>query len=219
NSPRSALEVFLARIPARIGYKRPWRNSFLTQRILPRSEAVPMRKRSVAEIRRLIASPRENSPIPPNAHHLFQYLHLVAALGARPDPLPTHIAVTPHELDAILERFERRKPPGAGPLFGLNAGAEYGPAKRWPRERFIETAKALHHQTKCHWWIFGGHDEQEFASGIAAAIQSDRSIAPGAVQSLAGQISLRELCAALKACHLLLTNDTGPMHLGAAVGI
>ena len=47
NSPRAALEIFLAGIPQRVGYARPWRNFFLTQTVAPRSEAVKMHKRSV----------------------------------------------------------------------------------------------------------------------------------------------------------------------------
>src|SRR5271169_1699804 len=46
NSPRSALEVFLAGIPKRVGYARPWRNFFLTQAVAPRADAVKMRKRT-----------------------------------------------------------------------------------------------------------------------------------------------------------------------------
>src|SRR5579859_4090117 len=77
NSPRSALELWLAGIPQRIGYARPWRNWFLTQRVQPRPEAVEMRKRSLAEISRLIQSGARSSAAPPiSAHHIFQYLHL-----------------------------------------------------------------------------------------------------------------------------------------------
>lgn len=54
NSPRSALETFLAHIPRRVGYSRPWRNFFLTQTVSSRAEAVKMRKRSAGEIRSLI---------------------------------------------------------------------------------------------------------------------------------------------------------------------
>src|SRR5271154_5115145 len=60
NSPRSALEVFLARIPQRIGYARPWRNFFLTQTVAPRAGAMKMRKRPVAEIKDLIAKNPES---------------------------------------------------------------------------------------------------------------------------------------------------------------
>ena len=54
NSPRSALELWLARIPERIGYARPWRNWFLTQAVAARPGAMAMHKRSPAEINRLI---------------------------------------------------------------------------------------------------------------------------------------------------------------------
>ena len=75
NSPRSALEVFLARIPQRIGYARPWRNFFLTQRVVPHSEAILMRKRSVGEIKSLIDRAGQTSPakFPAAAHHIYHY--------------------------------------------------------------------------------------------------------------------------------------------------
>jgi heptosyltransferase-2 len=103
-------------------------------------------------------------------------------------------------------------------LSGLNPGAEYGPAKRWPRERFVAAAVELQRRTNCHWWIFGGKTDEPLASGIAAEIVATKSGPPESVRCLAGQTSLRELCAALKACDLVLTNDTGPMHVAAAVG-
>ena len=56
NSPRSALEVFLARIPRHIGYARPWRSFFLTRTVAARTGAAKMRKLSVAEIQRRIAT-------------------------------------------------------------------------------------------------------------------------------------------------------------------
>ncbi|HTA95576.1 MAG TPA: glycosyltransferase family 9 protein, partial [Verrucomicrobiae bacterium] len=59
NSPRSALEVFLAGIPQRIGHARPWRNFFLTQTVAPRADAVKMHKRSESEIRRLVSQKSE----------------------------------------------------------------------------------------------------------------------------------------------------------------
>src|SRR5207244_9857285 len=62
NSPRSALEVWLAGIPERIGYSRPWRNWFLTQRIPSRPGHVAMRKRSVKEIRELVRPSVDRQP-------------------------------------------------------------------------------------------------------------------------------------------------------------
>jgi heptosyltransferase-2 len=121
--------------------------------------------------------------------------------------------VSDEEMAAIRTRFNLA---GDSPLFALNAGAEYGPAKRWPAERFIEAAVQLHSETRCRWIILGGTGDRELAEGVAAELGT--RISPPMVTSVAGQTSLRDLCAVLKSCAVLLTNDTGPMHVAAALG-
>ena len=217
NSPRSALEVFLAGIPQRVGCVRPWRNLLLTHVIPARVDEVKMHKRSHREVERLIREPKATTPPPSNAHHLHHYLHLAAALGANRAPLPPLIAVLESEVDAVRARFATEAMRGR-PLVGLNAGAEYGPAKRWPRERFVEAGIALQRRAGCALWILGGHADVSLARGIAEEIQSATTATPGTVRCLAGETSLRQLCAALQACDVVLTNDTGPMHVAAAVG-
>ena len=217
NSPRSALETWLARIPQRIGYARPWRNAFLTRTIPSRPGAVKMRKRTPEEIRTLIASSGsadgDRVPvIPASAHQLHEYLHLVAALGASAEPLAPHLAVSPAELAAVRTKFGLAT--GPLPLAGLNPGAEYGPAKRWPAERFIAAALAVSAQTPCTWMVFGGNNDSATAETIESALRTAKL----AVVNLAGRTNLRELMAALKLCRVLLTNDTGPMHVAAALG-
>jgi len=219
NSPRSALEVFFARIPERVGLARPWRNFFLTKRVAPRREEFQMHKRSPAEVQHLMAtnSSSASRPIPASAHQLHHYLHLAAALGANPEPLPPRLEVTDAEVAAVKKRFGVLEDSNA-PLLGINAGAEYGPAKRWPRERFVAAAIEIQRKTGCQWWIFGGKADQDLAAGIAREIAATQTSPADSVRSIAGQTSLSELCAALKACRLVLTNDTGPMHVAAAVG-
>jgi ADP-heptose:LPS heptosyltransferase len=283
NSPRAALELWLGGIPRRVGYAGSGRALMLTHAVARRTGLPVMRKRTVAEIKRLIAADRghhsgqPDTPakepggaavpaagwrgVPPpepaetrgatprepaggdacataiyrvqerypsqGAHHLHHYLHLAAALGCDPSPLPPFIAVSDAELKAMHQRLGLLELAGARvPLFGLNPGAEYGPAKRWPREHFLEAAIELHRRTGCRWVIFGGRADVELAGGIAAQlqhairrqqpVQGEKTIST--VINLAGQTTLRELCAALKTCDTVLTNDTGPMHLAAAVG-
>jgi len=221
NSPRSALESFLARIPRRVGYVRPWRRWLVTEAVAPRPDAVRMCKRSVEEIQDLIASENTASSqsVGPMAHQIHEYLHLAARLGAKTEPLPPQLAVTPEEVAGVRHRFGGSAGVGSQtPLFGLNPGAEYGPAKRWPHERFVAAAVEVHRRTGCHWWVFGGPADRELAESVAGEIRRATSAAPAAVRSLAGQTSLRELCAGLSVCELVLTNDTGPMHVAAAVG-
>lgn len=221
NSPRSALEPFLAGIPRRIGYPRPWRNFLLNEKVKPRPGVPRMRKRSSAEIIRLVAGAAAESrePIPLEAHQAFEYLHLVSALGAKPGLLPPQLFVTDREVQAVRQRFGlTANPPGQPRLLGLNPGAEYGPAKRWPRERFVAAAIEVQRRTGCRCWVFGGPADRELAESISREIARSEAGPPGSVRSLAGQTSLRELCAGLKACDVVLTNDTGPMHVAAALG-
>jgi heptosyltransferase-2 len=222
NSPRSALEVWLAGIPRRVGYARPWRNLLLTERVPPRPGAARMRKRAGRQVRARVRQPCPSVAVqayPASAHHILDYLHLAAALGASPAPVAPRLVVTREEVAAVRQRFAAD--PGAWshrPLLGLNPGAEYGPAKRWPRERFIEAARTLHRATGCECWVFGGAAERDLAMAVAREIEHGEGIKPGAARSLAGETSLRELCAAFRACDVVLTNDTGPMHVAAAVG-
>ncbi|HEX3627022.1 MAG TPA: lipopolysaccharide heptosyltransferase II [Verrucomicrobiae bacterium] len=216
NSPRSALEVFLARIPARIGYARPWRNVFLTQTVVPRADAVKMRKRTVQEIKGLIESNPKCGIRPPpfsqSAHQAHEYLHLVAALGANEEPQQSMLAVTPEEVDAARQKFGLASV--SSPIFGLNPGAEYGPAKRWPIERYITAAKEIQKRNNCAWILFGGNNDKDLTNQIQSALGGEAS-----VFNVAGKTSLRELMSLMKLCRLFLTNDTGPMHVAAALGV
>ncbi len=209
NSPRSAFEVWAARIPRRVGYRRSWRNWFLTDLVADRPDAVAMHKRSPAEVRQLIANPdtQHATHNTSSAHHIHQYLHLAATLGANPEALAPSLCVTDEEVAAARRRFELA---ADATWLALNPGAEYGPAKRWPAERFITAAQEIQQRTGCRWLVLGGKGDVELASSIAAKLT-------GSV-NLAGRTSLRELCAVLKLSRVLLTNDTGPMHVGAALG-
>ena len=100
NSFRSALEPWLARIPRRIGYATHGRSLLLTERIAQRADAVTMHKRSAAEVRALADGHRTadaefaNRSTRQAAHHVHQYLHLAAALGADPTPLAPRLQVS-----------------------------------------------------------------------------------------------------------------------------
>jgi heptosyltransferase-2 len=226
NSPRSAIETWLAGIPRRIGYARRWRNWFLTERIAPRGQAVSMRKRSAREIRQLSAEDpllvAQGVTFEPAAHQVYEYLTLISALGGDPSPVPPKLVITPSEAKAAEAKFHLTALARAGHLLlGLNPGAEYGPAKRWPVERFAAAARAIHARTNAAFLIFGGQSDISLAASLEAALREPN---PGAAKqsipslNLCGQTTLRELMALLTHCDMLLTNDTGPMHVAAALG-
>jgi heptosyltransferase-2 len=241
NSPRSAMEVFLAGIPKRIGYARPWRNFFLTQTVAARPDAVKMRKRTVREIKTLIGTnPKTGTRTPPffqSAHQARGYLHLAAALGANAELLPAALHVTPEEVTAARQNFCLEFV--SNPILGLNPGAEYGPAKRWPIERYIAVAKEIQKRTNCVWVLFGGNNDVEMTNQIESALRAAPPPIPGtgtgtvpelaaetaalrgesAVVNVSGKTSLREMMSLMKLCRIFLTNDTGPMHVAAALGV
>ncbi len=217
NSHRAALEMWFGGVPLRIGASVPWRDWLLTYPVPAAAGTGSMRKANAAEIQVRLAQATPPKPLPTAAHQIFHYLRLVAELGASteaPEPL---IAVSNEEVDAARLCFGLR---ADVTWLGLNPGAEYGPAKRWPADRFIAAAIEVQQRTGCRWLILGGRAEVPLATTIAAVIQ-DNLPAPQAETApvnLAGKTALRELCAVLKVCRAVLTNDTGPMHVAAAVG-
>ena len=95
---------------------------------------------------------------------------------------------------------------------GLCAGAEYGPAKRWLPERFAEVAAKISAQLSTQWILFGTKNDAAIGDQIATAI-GDHCV------NRIGHTTLDQLIDELQECSLVLTNDTGTMHLAALLGV
>ena len=100
---------------------------------------------------------------------------------------------------------------GAGPWIGVNPGAAYGTAKRWLPERFAAAAALVARRSGARVAIVGSAAERPLAESIAAQIGA-------AARVLCGETTLAELVGVLASLRLLLTNDSGPMHIAAALG-
>ena len=218
NSTRSALELWLGGVKNRVGYGGRGRWLFLNEEVVRTPGLVAMRKRTVEEIHALVAGQPDNSPQPGfKDHQMHHYLHLVSALGASREPLIPKIETTLAEREAVWAKFGL--PKDGKPVFGLNPGAEYGPAKRWPVENFIRVAGLIGQQVAGHWLVFGGKGDVALAEEVVSGLQAQTNQhGQGSTVSLAGRTSLRELALILSGCRVVLTNDTGPMHLAAGVG-
>jgi heptosyltransferase-2 len=100
-------------------------------------------------------------------------------------------------------------------VVGINPGSTYGEAKRWLPERFAEATERLcrtireSREQQVSVVILGAKGEERLGREIAARLSS-RSLV------LSGTTTIRELMAAVKRCTMLLTNDTGPMHIASA---
>jgi len=197
--------------------KRHGRNEFT-------AGAVEMRKRSAREIRRLIFGdgPPEKAPITEvssSAHHIFQYLHLVASLGANPGPIPPRLEIAPTEEHSMRESLLREAGERWNELesdkirfLAINPSAAYGPAKRWPADRFADVAHAVCERIPNAVWVaLGGPDDVSICDEVAG-------LAKTRMLNRAGKSDLREMMSILKVAEVLLTNDSGPMHVAAALG-
>ena len=176
NSLRSALEVWLAGVPRRVGYAGHYRRWLLNQIVPARSRRGPIE------------------------HQVHSYLHIAQDLGAN-----ATLETTPTTAQSPQRTHETVK-------IGLCPGAEYGPAKRWLPERFAEVASGIAAQRSVQWLLFGTAADSGIGAQIAAQI-GDRCT------NLIGQTTLEQLIAELRECRLLLTNDTGTMHLATLLGV
>ena len=176
NSLRTALEVWFAGIPRRVGFRGHHRRSLLNQ--IATDEPV-------------------RGPI---QHQVYRYLRMARELGA------------PSAAPEVRKFLPRIKTNGAPAKLGLCPGAEYGPAKRWLPERFAEVALAIAEQHPVQWILFGTTADAERGAAIEAALGSH-------CVNRIGQTTLEQLAAELGECALLLTNDTGTMHLATLIGV
>ena len=144
----------------------------------------------------ILDEPHEKGP---PWHHAQRYLHIAKICGAASED-PSLFATAPTT--------------GAGGYkLGICAGAEYGQAKRWPLENFAEVANRLSAKwPQIEWTLLGAPKEAPMGELLSASLNRRH-------QNLVGKTSLTELIQQLTQCRLLLTNDTGTMHLAAAIGI
>lgn len=180
-----------AGVPERIGYARDGRGLLLTRKIrVPKTGEIP-------------------------AHEQFYYLELVRRAGWI-DTLPSesHIALRVSE-EQCRRAEEVIGSAGAGQKrmrIAIGAGASYGSAKCWPPERFADFVNRFRVHTDADVILFGTAAEGEVSSAIVAGIK-------GPCISLVGKTNIVDLPALLSCCQLFVGNDSGAMHVAAAVGL
>ena len=145
-------------------------------------------------------------------HRMYYYLHLVEHVGRCPSPFLPLLSLNGNQenwSNAFLSQHGLKDTV----LVGFNPGATYGEAKCWPSERFVELGRRLREEYGAFILIFGSSRPQEKALNATIA----QGIGEGCL-NLSGETSLLQLAALLRQCQVLVTNDTGTMHVAAAVG-
>ncbi|MBV9358778.1 MAG: glycosyltransferase family 9 protein [Chloroflexi bacterium] len=138
-------------------------------------------------------------------NEVLRYLEVVRRVGAVSKALEPCLAVTA----ADREEASRLLPASSARLVALHPGAT-DPRRRWSPAAFARVGRALLEQD-VDLIVTGGPDEQELARCVLDQM-------PNGARNLCGQLSLGGLVGALAACDVVVANDTGPLHLAAAVG-
>jgi len=173
---------------------------------------IPVRIGYQDEVRSLFLThgiPRTREILQAHRVHYYQkLLDPLGKVGAFPSP---RIFVGEEERRWARERLEGLGLSEGRLLLGMNPGASYGLAKCWYPERFGELGRRLVRKWNAAILLFGKEEERPMADEILRHL-GERGI------NLMGKTSLLQLPALLERCQLLVTNDTGTMHVAAAVG-
>lgn len=146
--------------------------------------------------------------------HLPQMIQRFIALGLEKDePLPTELPypqlqILVSSVDTTLNRLSLSKPDAL--ILALCPGSEFGPSKRWPVDYYADVAKA---KLSEGWrvWLFGSAKDKIITDSIAALTEHQ-------AENLAGMTGLNEAIDLLSLASLVITNDSGLMHIAAALG-
>jgi heptosyltransferase-2 len=191
NAFDAAWIAWRAGIPERIGYNRDGRGLLLTKAIrVPRAREIP-------------------------AHEKYYYLELLRRVGwvnALPEVTEISLHVTAEESREAEEKLQSFGSRAGVQRIAVGAGASYGSAKCWPPERFAKALNQLRRERDADVILFGTPAE----GAVSAAIQ-DRLEAKAI--DLTGKTQIAELPALLSRCTAFLGNDSGAMHVAAAVGL
>lgn len=187
NSFASALTIFLARIPQRIGYTRQGRGLFLTDKIKPEK-----------------INTRSFKPI----SMVDYYNRLAMHLGATQTSTKLQLSIDPKSAESLKAKLtvENNRP-----IFIIVPGGTFGPSKQWPAERFAETADALIEKHNAQVFISVSPAERKIAQQIC-----DSSSHP-LINLGEKNLTLGELKALFAKAALVISNDTGPRHIAIAL--
>ena len=155
-----------------------------------------------------------------NLHQVDDYRHLVAALGFGNGPREPELTVPADAVESARRLLAECGWTGDRRLVGIAPGAAYGGAKRWPPERFARVIAALTEDCGLTCVLVGGDADSTTAMAIEAELgKINRRPPPGAVINLVGRTDLPRLCGVLACGAAFISNDSGAMHLAAALGV
>jgi len=158
----------------------------------------------------LLTHPVKRNPEYKTIHQIDYYLGILEGASLKTYGKELSLIISQEEQIHAKEILKNQGITGERPLIGINPGAAYGNAKRWYPECFADLCKRLQNFCKADIIILGGPGEELLGKQICSMIGKN-------CISLCGKTSLREAIALIERFTLFITNDSGLMHIAAAI--
>ncbi|MBI5181846.1 MAG: lipopolysaccharide heptosyltransferase II [Nitrospirae bacterium] len=145
-------------------------------------------------------------------HQVWYYLDLLRPIGINIERPELNLKIGNKDKSSALNILKINRIKKDDLIIGINPGASYGPAKRWLPDKYAKLAEMLIERHNARIILFGSKDDKEVAAEIV-------SISTAKPLNLAGITSLTETAALIEQCRLFITNDSGLMHIAAALNV
>jgi heptosyltransferase-2 len=186
NAFEAALLAYLGGVPLRVGYNTDGRRWLLSHAVIRDHEIL-------------------------QKHQVEYYLALLRAMNWEAPAREPRLHVGPGDTAAARSLLSSRGIEKGDFLVGLSSGAMFGPAKRWPVDRFAAIGDRAVERWGAKVLLLGSKKDDSTCLDLTRAMEHH-------VLNLCGKTSLGEAMALIKACGFFISNDSGLMHVGAALG-
>ena len=187
NAFEAALLTFLGGIKNRVGYNTDGRGFLLSHGVRRRDDIM-------------------------KGHQVEYYLAILRGMDWQAKSKDPTLFVDPKEIESVGAMLLTHGIDVGHFVVALSPGAIYGPAKRWPAERFAQIGDSAAEKWGAKVLILGSEGEKEIRDGVSKAMKQS-------ALNLSGMTSLAGAMALIKRCGFFVTNDSGLMHVAAAIGV
>ncbi|MBW2609146.1 MAG: lipopolysaccharide heptosyltransferase II [Deltaproteobacteria bacterium] len=187
NAFEAALLVYLGGVRFRVGYNTDGRGFLLTHTVIRNDKVLKL-------------------------HQVEYYLSILRAMGWEAKTEDPVLSVSKEAMESVQALL---LPEGIGRgdlLLGLSPGAIFGPAKRWPPERFAAIGDRAAEKWRAKVVVMGSPGEKEICRSVTGSMKHTPL-------DLCGRTTLEQAMALIKRCQFFVTNDSGLMHVAAALDV